>query len=407
MSDPGRVLRPHGWTTPDDVADEVLRIWNKGRILAAHITGPNLFPLKLRLRTPTTADYGGRFEDVRNWIRLLESGSKGACGRGYEIEWSDIRHRQLGRQRVPAALSIECEEDALALIGKQADARHFADVVGLTRVRCVPLLPWLERAPLTAVERASEWPRILDVLDWFVANPRSGRYVRQIDIPGVDTKFIEDRRSLLSSLLDLVLSGEEEHAPRVHGQPFEGRFGLRAKPALVRLRLLDPRIRVHGISDLTVPVEEFARLQIGVQRVFITENEINGLAFPELPDALVVFGLGYGVDLLKGCEWLQGCAVHYWGDIDTHGFAMLDRMRAMFSHVRSLLMDRETLLAHRAHWGREEAPHVGTPTRLSDVELQLFHDLREGRFGERLRLEQERVGYGWLERALRDATVPA
>jgi hypothetical protein len=31
------------------------------------------------------------------------------------------------------------------------------------------------------------------VLRWFVANPRPGVYLRQLDIPGVDTKFIEVR----------------------------------------------------------------------------------------------------------------------------------------------------------------------------------------------------------------------
>ncbi len=41
------------------------------------------------------------------------------------------------------------------------------------------------------------------------------------------------------------------------------------------------------------------------------------------------------------------------GDIDTYGFAMLDRLRSYHPHIRSLLMDEATLLQHRPLWGRE------------------------------------------------------
>ena len=115
---------------------------------------------------------------------------------------------------------------------------------------------------------------------------------------------------------------------------------------------------------------------------------------------LVVFGLGYGVELLSGAECLRGRAVHYWGDIDTHGFVMLDRLRAIFPAVQSLLMDRETLLAHRSLWVQETTPHVGPLPRLTDGERALFEDLQRDRIGDRIRLEQERISFGHLEQAM-------
>jgi hypothetical protein len=66
------------------------------------------------------------------------------------------------------------------------------------------------------------------------------------------------------------------------------------------------------------------------QRVFITENETNFLAFPEVADAIVVFGAGYGWEALARASWLHRCQLHYWGDIDTHGFAILDQLRGYF-----------------------------------------------------------------------------
>jgi hypothetical protein len=67
-------------------------------------------------------------------------------------------------------------------------------------------------------------------------------------------------------------------------------------------------------------------------------------------------------------------------------------------------MDRETLDAHRALWGQEPADkrYSGEPTRLTRRERALFDDLRLDRLGERVRLEQERIGFRWLQQALGD-----
>jgi hypothetical protein len=114
----------------------------------------------------------------------------------------------------------------------------------------------------------------------------------------------------------------------------------------------------------------------------------------------VVFGAGYGWDALARAEWLTRCIVHYWGDIDTHGFAILDQLRARFDHVASFLMDRDTLMAHEAHWNHEQDPARHDLPRLTASESALYDELRDNRIRENLRLEQERIGYHWLTGAL-------
>ena len=141
-----------------------------------------------------------------------------------------------------------------------------------------------------------------------------------------------------------------------------------------------------------------------MRRVFITENEINFLTFPPVQGSLVVFGAGYGFAALAGTHWLQRCAVHYWGDIDTHGLAILDQLRASVPHAQSLLMDEATLLAHRAHWGQEPTPVLHDLPRLTAAEAALFDGLRQHQWQTQpqvqLRLEQERIGFGWVQQAL-------
>ncbi|BFO23151.1 hypothetical protein SHKM778_95390 (plasmid) [Streptomyces sp. KM77-8] len=53
-------------------------------------------------------------------------------------------------------------------------------------------------------------------------------------------------------------------------------------------------------------------------------------------------GSGYAASLLRHLPWLADIDLWYWGDIDTHGFAILSRVRGHFPHTRSLLMDRHT-----------------------------------------------------------------
>ena len=92
----------------------------------------------------------------------------------------------------------------------------------------------------------------------------------------------------------------------------------------------------------------------------------------------------------------------YWGDIDTHGFAILDRLREYLPHARSMLMDIATLEAHRLLWGSEELHkrHAGNLTRLTDEERALFHMLHDNTLGECVRLEQERLGFHWVRSAI-------
>jgi hypothetical protein len=115
---------------------------------------------------------------------------------------------------------------------------------------------------------------------------------------------------------------------------------------------------------------------------------------------MILFGLGYGLERLAQVPWLKDREVFYWGDIDTHGFAILETLRTFFPNARSFLMDRETLLAHQSLWVDEPAPCDKDLARLTTPEAALFEDLRADRLGSHVRLEQERISFGYLQQAL-------
>jgi hypothetical protein len=63
-------------------------------------------------------------------------------------------------------------------------------------------------------------------------------------------------------------------------------------------------------------------------------------------------------------------------------------------------MDEATLMAHESHWGDEPQPGVRDLPRLNAAELAVYNTLRDNRLRPRLRLEQERIGFGWVRAAL-------
>ena len=382
------------WTGRADLRAQVQKLWDRGEILAGLVTGDATFPRRLLLKVPNSADMTDRFDEVRSWITELRAAPH--C----RVEMREFRHRVFGANAVPHEVWVDCAEQALMLIGKQRSAARFCELVRVTRKLQPQLLDWLAKRPLRALELCEEWSRLLEIVSWVENHPRSGLYLRQVDIPGVHTKFIEANRGVLSELLDLVLPQEaiDQSLSGVSG--FAGRYGFRDKPVRVRFRMLDPERSFLPFSlakDITLDAESFARLDPGVSRVFITENEINFLAFPQVKSSLIIFGAGYGFEMLGEAGWLSRCRIYYWGDIDTHGFAILDQLRNRFDHVESILMDRSTLLAFRSQWGVEEKQTLRDLPRLNSEERALYDDLRDNRLANKLRLEQDKIGFGWVE----------
>ena len=386
------------WTTAANLSVQVHKMWDKGLLLAELAGSPSVFPKRLRLKRPTTTELAEHFTDVRDWISRLDRDAK-----HYRVVWRSINHRLLGANAVPNEIWLDSLADALRWLGKSRDAERFSGLVTLTAERQPQLMPWLQKRPLRALELADDWPLLLAIISWLESNARPGIYLRQVDIPGVHSKFIERHRVVLAELFDLVLPQDAIDTTARGVTGFCRRYGFRDKPSRLRFRILDPD---HALfpggtdQDITLTMATFAQLDLSVKKVFITENEINFLAFPMVPHSLVIFGAGYGFDALARAKWLQGCSLYYWGDIDTHGFAILDQLRTDFPAVDSFLMDRETLLAHQAYWGLETTPERRDLPRLNSEELRLYDDLRQNRLSNQLRLEQERIGFDWLGRGL-------
>ena len=310
--------------------------------------------LEVPLRPPTEREVLDDLNRVRQWVDAWRGVSEGW---GIELEWVVRNWSRIGSQEVPVRAVLRGSDSIARAAGETGGWRLL--VARLDELRS------LAGSAASSVLRA-----------WLRENPESGHLVRELPIRGIHTKWIESRRGLVEAL----------HRAGT-GAPG---LGLRELSPLIRIRALDPSLSFQGLTDVSAPVDDLAASTIRPERVFVFENLATLLAMPDVPRAVAVHGGGHRVDLVARLPWAQ--TVTYWGDLDSHGFAILNRLRARGVNATSALMDMDTLFDHRDLWGIDPDPNVGVFEVLTSDERATLRSLSaEGN----VRLEQERVPWSY------------
>ncbi|RAN76171.1 hypothetical protein B5P43_24580 [Bacillus sp. SRB_336] len=369
-----------GWTSPADVRAASLRSWNSGELLRELDAPTGLHPRRRAIRHPSASQLRTDYARATAW-----AASWNPPPRGCSLDHVTVGANTIGANRLPGAAVFDSAADEIAFLGLGREAARHAELAQRVTELDPGLRTWVLRRPLELLKHGGDALTAARVAIWLAANPSPGIYLRQLSLPGVHTKFVESHRRLIDDML-AALSPERVLA----GKNYARRHGFRAAPDRVRVRFLDPaQAPIPGMVDVEMTAAAFAAVALDVERVITTENLVNFLALPEAPRTLAVFGGGYGFAGIREGVWLRDVEVLYWGDIDTHGFHILDQLRAHHPNVRSILMDEETLLAHRDFWGREDSPSRAALTRLTPAEAAVYADLQAGTHRPLLRLEQE------------------
>jgi hypothetical protein len=390
---------------PESVREFLARRYENQRRI--WLRGEGQWPLIIALGCPTESEAQEQMQGTLAWV----SSWRGWQGAG-EIIWGERRWRSIGTQSVPERLILNSPDEVAEWIEETERWRRARDRYHRFRTRWPALAVSLTRYfDVLADYPDADIDRLYDILSWLESHPKSNLYPRQLPVSGLDTKWLESRKALIVDLLNTLSTVDD--CPRsdsmlLAGASNAGEFyrvcGLRPLPTTVRALILDAELRrrVGGFRDLAVRVDELSTSGFGAKRVYIIENVQTALAFEDLPDSIAIVGLGYGVDVLAGFDWLRESDCIYWGDIDTHGLAILSRAREFLPSVESFMMDEATLLRYRALWSVER-DQVGADElpNLNSTERDLFEGLRQQRWGSNVRLEQERIDWGNAWRALR------
>ena len=300
-----------------------------------------------------------RFDEVRAWIGELHAGA-----RGCRVEMRELRHRLSSAQRLPGEVWIDTPRRRAGADRQARDASRFGALLDRTR------------APAATAGLAAEGSRCARS-NW----PRNGRGCstsspgcRRIRAPASTcgrwispacTASSSKRSAACSANCSISRCRPRRSIPRPPARassPGATAFATNRCASVSGFSTRQHLAWVRGTdADYTLDARRLCPDR-PERRTRLHHRERDQL--PRLPagaDSLIIFGAGYGFETLAAGRLAAARRIHYWGDIDTHGFAILDQLRAHFPQARSFLMDRDTLLAHQAQWTDRAAADAARP----------------------------------------------
>ncbi len=372
------------------IVAKIQKLYESGKVFEDFMQDADLFPLEIGLKKLKQKELQSDFTQVlRESQLLLDSDIPLTC--------KDFEFKNIGRQTLPVSANFRSRSALLSLIHKE---QEFADFTLLyKRLTCkYPALKFLFLQKTNLIVRnLSLWDKLIKICDFFVKNPQPRIYIRELSIEGIDTKFVEKNRKILDLLLAQILSDFDKNITSLSEYGFEKKYHLRYPLPQVRFRILDENIFISGLSDITISIEDFQKLKLTCKHIFIVENKITTLSFPVLKDSIVIFGSGYGVQVLKDVGWFEGKNLYYWGDIDTDGFAILSQIRGYFPDIKSLFMDKKTVDNFQEFSVKIETKKAfKVLENLHQDEYKLYQEV----YQEGLRLEQERINFSYIKEEL-------
>lgn len=366
--------------TTQEIKKQCLSWWKE--FLLSTLEGEEYFPKNItRIGKITSKDILLKLTEHKTAIEELQ---KGAALWGYEIEMEEKRFEKIGTQIVPTAICIPSKEVYLRITRKRNELETFIKNKQLILPELPILKEWCNTNPLRLISHDS-WQNTLKVSYYFMANPSPNLYIRELPID-IHTKYIEENKEIIKSLLDYLLPSS---SILFEEKSFEKRYGLKCAEPLIRIRSLDSALTEQiGWSDLSIPLPDFCCFPYKCKRLFITENKMNFLTLPTLPNSIAVWsGGGFNISYLKDINWIKEVKCYYWGDLDAQGMQILNQFRSYYPQVVSLMMDEETLQQYK------ELLKEGTPTTIQQLphlttkEYELYLYLQKNN----QRLEQERI----------------
>lgn len=349
-------------------------------VLKSSLNGESCFPLEIRSNKVLSKD----FIKMSKEITEVLGGSKDRKGFGYLVVSEMIKTRKHGIQDIPKSIVYETLDDYLKFIKKEKEFRLMMENYRFIKSELPQLESWLKENPKAIINNADVWLDLIKVCQWFIHCFEPDKYyIRELPI-SVHTKFIEENKGSLRLLLDVLI-------PTIvnpYESDFAKRFRLKYDQPLVRFRSLDQDCwHIRHYDDLTVPIEQFTKNPINCSRVFIVENKMNFLTFPQTPFSIAIWGKGFAIESLKNTEWLQEKEIYYWSDLDVHGFQMLSQLRSYFSQTKSFLMEMTVVENYMDFIVLGATTNTERPSYLTEEEFEVYEFLLKNSY----RLEQERI----------------
>lgn len=366
----------HRMKSPETLITKLTRQWHDPEIRAQRLLSREPWPLQLAIGKPNPRALTDTLEQVRTHVHAWRTITVG------RVHWENIVYRSASDAvAIPLYWIIDKPSEWIAAIRDDNIASEFqslAKIVAGTHPEFHALLvrqyASIKEKPIDDVIRACELARQL------TPGCACGAPLRAMSFQGIDSKFFERHRSLLTKLLDLRFAGLASELG------LEG-FLDAASENDHWLLVADLDGRFLPFKYIRVSDRDLLSTALPATQILIVENERCLHQLPALNDTIAILGAGLNLSWMKSA-WLSEKKIAYWGDIDTWGLTMLARAREHQPSLTALLMTSEVFYPFH---GKNAVPEpkpadTQTPATLSTAEQALYLQLLQEKNG---RLEQE------------------
>jgi hypothetical protein len=355
--------------TPAEILKKAERQY--ATFLTAVLTRQRFFPFEIKGNKGKASD---SYEKIFREIKRLLEGEKKKIGYGYTVLLKAVNTRYAGEISMPDQIYFENVEDYVKFIDKEKEFLEFQKAARTCRKQLPELQQFMAENSLKVIKFLPIWNKIIEVGLFFLDNPKPNIYVREI--PNIPSTFIEDNQAILSEILSFVLPKEaifEEESI------FEKRFGLKYELPQIRIRSLSGNIDNLPISDVTLSLNDWQKINLGAETIFIITDKINFLRFPKFPNAIAILGAPKALENLSELAFLQNKKLYFWGDLTIQGVTQLSSIRKGFPSVQSFLMNSETLEKYTNFTEVIKTDNIDLITHLTAAEQVILKGLLKGK----------------------------
>lgn len=350
-------------------------------------------PVRSMAKTVLPSEHDQFFLWMKSWNQVAEAFPGAVQKRGRRVG-------SLGSIPLPSRIKLSAEQ-SVRFGDLQSQAHILEKCLTLTQTNADFLYDWVlsQATYFTRQDAAQKLPAWIAAGQWIQEkNQQHVVSIRELQIPGVDTKFIENNmekfRSLYAFVTQKTLATKQEvlEAMGVESYPEDSAF--------VKIRMPDPALRITGLPLISLPYTDMDKLILRPKYVFLIENKATFYHFPDVKDSLIIFGSGYACSgwLKESLPLLAKAQVYYWSDLDNDGFRMLSRLRTQYPSLKSFFMDSFAVELGRKYAVKDMGTQEKDLPNLTVDERQAFDFLYENR----LRIEQERLPWREIRNHLRE-----
>ncbi len=362
--------------SPDALGAQLTRQWQSADRREHLLLDPQAWPQTIAIGGPAASVFTQQTALVREHIARWRAVAVG------EVQWQEVKFRSAAeRVSLPQHWLLRSAEefsDATRDAQVQLELQRLRYLLNRVDSRFHTLLVrqralWRDRNDDEVIHATA----LANALEPGIAG---GRPLRALAIAGIDSKFMERHRALVTALLDIRFDGQ---ASQLGLNSFldaadEGEHWLLVVPLSPGLLpFAQQRVRARELRETPLPANH----------ILLIENDRCLHLLPTLPDTIAILGSGLDLAWLRA-DWLYERNLGYWGDMDTWGLRMLAYARTIQSNLTPLLMYQD--LFERIS-GRLAVPEPATagpipPDGLDRIEQAFYRHLLDQAKG---RVEQE------------------